>query len=201
LKLRCFCGTVYSNSLFQYDPSEMEWIELGRCINSMELILLFARLRTSMSKKLTSCCSDLSLETVPTARAECGFAAVGNQLFVFAGRYIPPGQLSPGQTTNFIVQHRAVFVRDSCCSVHGESIHNSFFLAVSLMDLHLFDLKRFRWIELSQTILGTGPSVRYAFGFAVVDKSLHVFGGASDSISGNELLNSMLLINVIPLIS
>ncbi len=35
--------------------------------------------------------------TAPTARAECGFTAVGDQLFVFGGQYIAPGQILPGQ--------------------------------------------------------------------------------------------------------
>jgi hypothetical protein len=57
---------------------------------------------------------------------------------------------------------------------------------VSLKDLHQFDLRRFRWIELSHTIQGIGPSFRHAFGFAAVEMSLHVFGGTADSNSGDE---------------
>jgi hypothetical protein len=32
---------------------------------------------------------------------------------------------------------------------------------------------------------GIGPSFRYAFGFAAVNNSLHIFGGIGDTDSGN----------------
>jgi hypothetical protein len=48
--------------------------------------------------------SDMTIGTPPSARAECGFTAIGSRLFVFAGQTIWPGTSTLGEEKTHFLQ-------------------------------------------------------------------------------------------------
>ncbi len=46
-----------------------------------------------------------------------------------------------------------------------------------LNDLHMYDLRKFMWIDLSGNVSGSTPSPRQSHGFTSCNDKLYVFGG------------------------
>ena len=64
--------------------------------------------------------------------------------------------------------------------------HKFCVLAVSLNDLHQFDLITMQWSQIGQDTDGIASLPRNGFGFAALGLSLYVFGGRPDTQFGNE---------------
>jgi hypothetical protein len=117
--------------------------------------------------------------TPPSARAECGFTAIGSRLFVFAGQTTLPDNSAFGDKVYPLLPF--VWLLNQCWSNSEWHAHN-FALIVTLNDLHQFDLITLQWSEISRDVeIPAALSFRLGFGFAAVGQSLYVFGGSSRS--------------------